>query len=149
MLQTLRVYSCMCIDGTLPGLASSGPGHRPVLTYPRPLVKASLDNLVGKSCAEHEKSGLLRNLTFISPEIHSYFSPTNTIIRKISRRTAEFSHPLDAKPCWSRCPWTRSPSHAWSAKFRFAPSLCCNGCVSWQKNPGTCSTKRFLQATQR
>ena len=89
------------------------------------------------------------NLMAHSLKNQAYFSPSHTLIRKISRRGAEFSHPIDAKPCWSPCPWTRSPSHAWPAKIRFALSLGYNVCMSWQKNPGTCSTKPFLRATQR
>ena len=30
----------------------------------------SLDNLVGRSCAEHDNSGFLGKSAFISPEIH-------------------------------------------------------------------------------
>ena len=73
------------------------------------------------------------NLMAHSLKNQAYFSPSHTLIRKISRRGAEFSHPIDAKPCWSPCPWTRSPSHAWPAKIRFALSLGYNVCVSWQK----------------
>ena len=89
------------------------------------------------------------NLMAHSLKNQAYFSSSHTLIRKISRRGAEFSHPIDAKPCWSPCPWTRSPSHAWPAKIRFALSLGYNVCMSWQTNPGTCSTKPFLRATQR
>ena len=47
----------------------------PVLAQPRGSVpplneEDSLDNLVGRSCAEHDNSGFLGKSAFISPEIH-------------------------------------------------------------------------------